>query len=241
MNYYSTLTNFIKSPFLDKYFIFYAISHPIILTLLFSTLIFLDSIPIGYICGMQSFQYYSIIQKNFRCRIFIDIITLLILFHLNTKWYFGIILLSLKSFCLYFMLIIAETKTFFRIIFFIPNITHIIQYAIINRLPLLQIFEKVIPLIIDLIEIAENDQISVYTIDQQVLYNTSTKIVLGRFIRNKSSLNLVTLSEEQNCIICYENFNEGFKLKCNHTFCTKCVLIWYSQHDTCVRCFRSLM
>jgi hypothetical protein len=42
------------------------------------------------------------------------------------------------------------------------------------------------------------------------------------------------------CPICYDQFNEGTKLICNHKFCNKCIKKWIKNNNSCPYCKTSL-
>lgn len=45
-----------------------------------------------------------------------------------------------------------------------------------------------------------------------------------------------SMTEVENCTICYEDQNNPTKMKCNHSFCKVCIDKWLEKHSTCPIC-----
>lgn len=55
----------------------------------------------------------------------------------------------------------------------------------------------------------------------------------------RDELRLVTVKEEQSCVICMETMTAGMKAKampCGHLFHDECLLSWVSKHNSCPSC-----
>lgn len=225
MNYYSTLTEFGKSSYINNYVLEY-FSNKYLINILILYALYTNWQTTIYIAGLQCLKMFS---SNIYYSNFIDLLSSLVIYFLNAGWFFTSIIF-LKTIWMYLLFYMTNTPKFSILLFF-PNLVTFMHDNMINGR-----VHNYINLITTVLDDLFNP-IQVYTYENHHAFLTDNFIIMGKYIRPLNAITPAILDVENKCDICYEQNKEVFVLLCGHMICSKCGIKWYSTNNKCLRCF----